>query len=305
MRNRSGRAVTRSALASIAVAIGLGSGAPAILRRNLITLFFSVVLAGFLNTAEAVICDLWGSTFGLQTYTQINSLGQNAGGCIVGGDLGSPNLGSPIFNEVSAFNAQAHSIVQFGINSASVSGNLGHDDFDQVAANAWSIWKDEIWITGGAGTGQVTFGVHFSGTYTTYIQSEFDLGINIAADGSTPNSTFISTSQFPAVPLDGLGSLSVNLVLPYVFTYDVPFSLQGTLILSGVHFSQGYPFLADFLHTAILDTVILPAGASLNSLSGASYPAQLTEVPEAATLALLALGLAGLGFSRRWKSVQA
>jgi PEP-CTERM motif len=249
------------------------------------SLFFA--LAGVPDRAEAALCVP--TALGLQSYA---SAEYNGGDCLIGMDRHTP-----IVNAVSSQYATAYAKTLYGVNSASVTGIMpvGGTGAGYINASAWSIWKDTITISGGTGTGTVSFGTHVTGTYTDWTTMFFTMAVNDGAGGN-----FISTGHHFGVNPNpgGTASMAEDAVLSYVFTYNVPFTLTAWLDVSGFINSrccggtEAQPFFsADFSHTALLDSVILPGDAILDSASGSSYPVPMQSVPEPSTLALFGAGL--------------
>lgn len=251
-------------------------------------------LAVFLGAANAQpLCDT--SALGLQSDARIPT---GVGGCVLGG--GS----SPAINEVSSARAHAFASTSYGINSASVSGNLTSEG-GTTNASAWSIWADTITITNGTGTGTVTFGTHVSGSFTNHTTSHFHLAVNEGAGGNAAGSAVYSGEAYNP---GGISSISDEVVLNYIFTYDVPFHLRSWLQVSGNLNSRECcgetSFFADFSNTAILATVVFPSGAVLVSESGSIYPAVVPTIPEPETYAMLLAGLGLVGFLARRRKLK-
>ena len=121
-----------------------------------------------------------------------------------------------------------------------------------------------------------------------------------------------------SIAYDGLGAFAAPMELQNVKLQNHGFAASQTVNLSGsfdVAFMYDTLFTAgfymrghtqetggsfDFLNTAKITSVILPAGAVLTGSSGANYPTvQMTPVPEPATLLLVSSGAAAFGLRRR------
>ena len=205
----------------------------------------------------------------------------------------SPSL--PVFNSASAGLSSAYAATSFGVNRASASRG---GDATVGAANgdfgsATSTWTDQFVITGGTGTGLVTFGTHIDGTTGSGGSWFFVFCQGVSCSGNNNSFPFSASS------------VSTDVTETLAFTYGIPFLLSGVLGVDAGHDAGAFvATFVDFSSTAILDEVILPDGAILSSESGKSYPLSATPLP--ATLPLLAGGLgviAVLARRRKQKAV--
>ena len=115
------------------------------------------------------------------------------------------------------------------------------------------------------------------------------------------SSTVGNLSLLPTAYLGGLDSGPVNIVQDFTPGGDFDWAL----LLGGYSFASlpGESFNLDLAHTVTF-SYQGPAGTNTQSVSGLfdNYNVPSTQVPEPGTLALLGLGLAGLGFARRRKA---
>lgn len=182
-----------------------------------------------------------------------------------------------------------------------------------------SIWTDGLTVFGGTGAGSLPFSTHLQGSvsgqaelgYALYVSSQpFDLQVIDAAVEATggfaglqlPNATRVLYSGVAnrcglsnpigdcgSVPFQNFqGALDVMLNANVPFVYGQAFYVA-SLLAGGVDILGGSE---SFLNSADF-SLVAPAGASLQALSGTSYAA-VTAVPEPATVWLWAAGLLGL-----------
>jgi hypothetical protein len=238
--------------------------------------FALLLLIGFIDIAQAGCWDI-GSQYelGLHAYAAAGTVG----GGNSGGETCQNGADSPVVATMSSLLTNAVATTSYGINSVAISGAGGSLEYWNIGAHAQSVWRDLITITGGSGTGQVTFGEHVHGIFNgKTVGTTAGLCVDINGTGTAyPGYGFddpdpCTTTQYIfSYYDDGYHTYDQNISFNFTFTYDVPFMLFGTMDTSGGG-SYVTAFSSDFSHTATLNTVILPEGATLHSQSGTSYP---------------------------------
>ena len=185
----------------------------------------------------------------------------------------------------------ADASTSYGVNRAKIFSDGGTIENPYDQGRAVSYWGDMITIIGGTGTGQVTFGEHVHGTLGPNTFGGIDMGIDYLGFGIDPEVGVggqVYQWNNPVVYDQQIG-------FNYTFTYGTPFLLWGKIDLMNVN-NWNSAFNADFSNTAILDTVILPDGATLISQSGTTYPVQLNAVPEPEPYGMMLAGIGLMGF---------
>lgn len=201
----------------------------------------------------------------------------------------------------AGWSVEGRAVADHGISRAIVTAMADGVAVDP-RVSAYAGWEDIFTVSGGTpGTsGTLTLGVTITGLFE-----------GVAGDVSTmPRTTvqytldrgFAGTgvASFYDLAVAGSKRVETTLVGTYGFVYGEPFRVRGNLELEAS--VTGFAPLtfglaeADFLGTAVVSQLVLPAGATLSTLSGAHYP-----VPLPASVWLLAsvLTAGAIGRARR------
>lgn len=188
----------------------------------------------------------------------------------------------------TGWSAEGRAIADHGISRAIVTAMADGVAVDP-RVSAYAGWEDVFTVSGGTpGTsGTLTLGVTITGLFE-----------GVAGDVNTMPRTTVqytldrgfagtSVAGFSDLGVTGSERVETTLVGTYGFIYGESFRVRGNLELEAN--VTGFAPLtfglaeADFLGTAVVSQLVLPAGATLSTLSGAHYP-----VPLPASLWLLA-----------------
>lgn len=201
-----------------------------------------------------------------------------------------------------AVGARAAAASVFGSGDVALAAAPGHE------THAAALWADSFTVTGGAGDADLSFHLDLEGVLAAEPSTGgFARVVLRAIVGLDPVDPIDDTELGPNVVLGaaelvlrsnrppGANTLRLDATLPY----DSPFTFFVTLEAQAengawVHFAD----------TAQLRRVDLPNGATLVGASGYDYGfgsvalSSMSAVPEPGTLALVALGVAGLALRR-------
>lgn len=191
------------------------------------------------------------------------------------------------------------------VETKSVAGSGNGYNYGSSSANATSTWSDWLVISGGTGEGTASFRSMLDGGLASGKNGSAGYSLNIdyttgaycdwwynACSEADQNQTLFNQSS--SLSGKGKSTLSEDVEGEFTFAYDKAFKLTVTL---NVNAANGG--MADFTLATLGDSLYLPAGASLFSVSGLPYA---QAVPEAETYAMMLAGLGLVGWAARRRS---
>ena len=216
---------------------------------------------------------------------QINSTSVSVGG--VGGGTGIGTSATATGNYGAAhISVSSFSSYPAGFNSrsgASSRADIGFVDGFTVGATDLlvSFVSSISGFYTGAGTGATAFNL----------------------DDLTTNSFAIYDSELFTYKNSPSSSYTMNVLLPAGHTFLFNWTMEAEANSGSDYYSALPSSSADLSHTGRLTIDVLTAGGSLTFLSGTDYSssANVSDVPEPSTWAMMILGFAGIGFVAYWR----